>query len=295
MALDLPELTTVDLDGPVAYREWEGPVETTFVLVHGLGGSHLNWVQVADGLAGLGRVLAPDLPGFGASPLAGRGARLMDLRQTLDRFVAERATGRVVLCGNSMGGALSILETAVQPSRVAGVVLTCSAFPRTTTGGRHPLIRTAFFLYDTPGLGIAAVRARMRSLTPERIVAIGFRLTCADPSAIPPEVVRAHEEMVRERMDDPDAAEAFIDAARSMLALGRRPAVIRAAFDAVSCPVLVLHGRRDRLVPAHDAEAVLARYPAWRGRFFPDLGHVPQMEAPGRWLSEVADWYAWAL
>ena len=58
------------------------------------------------------------------------------------------------------------------------------------------------------------------------------------------------------------------------------------------CPVLLLHGRRDRLVPASYAEAVLERYPAWRGRIFPDLGHVVQLEAPGRWLSEVADWFA---
>jgi hypothetical protein len=43
------------------------------------------------------------------------------------------------------------------------------------------------------------------------------------------------------------------------------------------------------------AEAELARHPSWRGRFFPDLGHIPQMEAPGRWLAEVADWFADAL
>jgi pimeloyl-ACP methyl ester carboxylesterase len=57
----------------------------------------------------------------------------------------------------------------------------------------------------------------------------------------------------------------------------------------------VIHGWRDRLVPALYAEAELARHPDWRGRFIPDVGHVPQMEAPGRWLSEVADWAAGVL
>ena len=28
-----------DIDGPVTFREWDGPPETTFLLVHGLGGS----------------------------------------------------------------------------------------------------------------------------------------------------------------------------------------------------------------------------------------------------------------
>jgi pimeloyl-ACP methyl ester carboxylesterase len=63
-------------------------------------------------------------------------------------------------------------------------------------------------------------------------------------------------------------------------------------MDGVRCPVFVLHGRRDRLVPAAHAEAALRDHPAWRGRIFPDLGHVPQMESPGRWLAEVADWYS---
>jgi hypothetical protein len=39
----------------------------------------------------------------------------------------------------------------------------------------------------------------------------------------------------------------------------------------------------------------LATYPSWRGRILPRVGHVPQMEAPGRWLGEVADWYAATL
>jgi len=76
------------------------------------------------------------------------------------------------------------------------------------------------------------------------------------------------------------------------LRLGRRPEVAARALDAIRCPVLVLHGRRDRFVPASFAEAILGGHPAWRGRMFPGLGHAPQMEAPGRWLAEVADWYA---
>jgi pimeloyl-ACP methyl ester carboxylesterase len=295
MSLELPDVRTLDIDGPVAFREWDGPPEATFVLIHGLGGSHLNWIQVAPGLAGLGRVLALDLPGFGGSPLAARGARLMDQRRLLDRFIEERVQGRVVLCGNSMGGALALLEAGVAPQRADGLILTCSAFPRVGRSGPHPLVRGAFALYDTPGLGVAAVRARLRALTPERIVSMGLQLTCADPRSIPPGVVALHVELVRRHLSDPEGADAFIGAARSMLALGRRPEVVRRALDAVRCPVLILHGRRDRLVPARDAEEVLARYPAWRGRFFPDLGHVPQMEAPGRWLAEVADWSAAAL
>ena len=288
----LPDLSTIDLDGPVRYRRWEGPEDATFVLIHGLGGSHLNWLQVAPGLAGLGRVLALDLPGFGSSPRAGRGSGLMDERRVLARFIAELGKGQVVLCGNSMGGGIAILEAAVEPDVVAGLVLTSSVLPWVRGGFPHPFVIGAFTLYDTAGAGERFVRTRMRRMSPEQAVRLGYRMATVDPGSIPEDIVRMNVDLVRSRQDDPDAPDAFLDAARSLLRLGKRPDVIARALAGIRCPVLVLHGRRDRFVPASFAEAALREHPTWRGRIFPDLGHAPQMEAPGRWLAEVSDWYA---
>jgi pimeloyl-ACP methyl ester carboxylesterase len=291
----LPELRTIDLDGPVAYREWDGPPELTFVLVHGLGASHLAWVQVGEALAGIGRVVAFDLPGFGASPLAGRGAGLMDQRRTLSRVIEKLGSGAVVLGGNSMGGATSILQAAVEPQSVAGIVLTNSVYPWRLGALPHPLVLLTFGLYWTPALGERFVGWRLRELDAERIVRISLSVLAADPKSIPEEIVRPLIDLTESRRHDPEAPTAFLDAARSMLRLARRPATSRRALGNVRCPVLVIHGRRDRLVPAAYAEAELARHPAWKGRFFADLGHIPQMEAPGRWLAEVADWSAEAF
>jgi pimeloyl-ACP methyl ester carboxylesterase len=292
VSLDLPELRTADVDGPVTYRAWDGPADTTFVLVHGLGGSHLNWVQVAAGLAGLGGVLALDLPGFGFASRDGRGSGLMDERRVLSRFIEEHATGRVVIVGNSMGAVIGMLHAAVEPASPAGLVLTDSPFPWVRGAFPHPAVIVGFAAYDAPGLGPLVLEARLRRLDAGRAVRLGFRFVAADPSSIPEEIVRLTAEQVRERGLDPDAPAAFQDAWRSLRRLGRRPDVAKRAMDGVRCPVLVLHGRRDRLVPAAYAEAALRAYPAWRGRIFPDLGHVPQMEAPGRWLAEVADWHS---
>jgi pimeloyl-ACP methyl ester carboxylesterase len=291
MSSDLPAIRTIDLGGPVAYRVWDGPAETTFVLVHGLGGSSVNWVRVAPGLSGLGRVLAIDLPGFGATPRAGRGSKMMDLRRTLARFVEANATGTVVLCGNSMGGGVSILNAAVAPEQVAGIVLTSSVFPWVRGGVPHPLIMASFAAYRLPAVGEEVATARIAMLDPEQAVRLGFRFTTVDPASIPPEVVEMHEAQLRERAGDPDAIPAFMEAARSLMRLGTHPDAARRALDHVRCPVLVIHGRQDRLVPAAFAEAELERHPDWRGRILPRVGHVPMLEVPGRWLSEVADWY----
>jgi pimeloyl-ACP methyl ester carboxylesterase len=55
-------------------------------------------------------------------------------------------------------------------------------------------------------------------------------------------------------------------------------------------PVLAIHGERDRLVPVGYARAAAAAHPEWELRVLPDVGHVPQMEAPARWLGAVRDW-----
>ncbi|MEO8476351.1 MAG: alpha/beta hydrolase, partial [Actinomycetota bacterium] len=222
MSLDLPPITTIDLDGPVAYREWAGPGETTFVMVHGLGGAHVNWVRVAPGLAGLGRVLALDLPGFGQTPRAGRGSGMMDLRRTLGRFLAELATGDVVLSGNSMGGVLSMLQAAVEPDSVHALVLTGAGFPRAGRARPHPLVWTALTVYETPQIGDLLAQIRTREIDAERVVRLGMRFVAADPSSIPEDVLQLHVDAVRARANDPDAGPAFVDAARSLLRLGRR-------------------------------------------------------------------------
>ena len=237
-------------------------------------------------------MIAVDLPGFGASPLAGRSAGLMDQRRALSALIEWIDAPRIVLCGNSMGGAISILQAAVEPATVAGIVLTNSVFPWRFKAVPHPLVLAAFGIYATPRLGEAVVAWRVRGMDPEQMVRLSLQVLAADPRSIPDEVVRLLVDLARERRDDPDVTRSFIEATRSMLRLGRRPQIARRALDNVSCPVLLLHGRRDRLVPAAFAEAELARHPGWRGRFFRDLGHIPQMEAPGRWLAEVADWSA---
>ena len=58
----------------------------------------------------------------------------------------------------------------------------------------------------------------------------------------------------------------------------------------MSCPVLLIHGREDRLVRVRTAIAAGEAHPEWRLRIFDDVGHVAQLEAPDRWLAEVEDW-----
>ena len=130
-------------------------------------------------------------------------------------------------------------------------------------------------------------------MDPEQTVRLSLRVLAADPSSIPDDVVKLLVDLARERKDDPDVARAFLrsrpfDVAARAATL--RPS--RRALDNVTCPVLLLHGRRDRLVPVAFAEAELERHPSWRGRFFGISVTSRTWKSPGRWLAEVADWFA---
>ena len=77
-----------DIAGPVHWVDFGGPAGVPpIVMVHGLGGSHLNWVRIARPLTERNRVIAVDLPGFGFSPAAGRRTSIEANTKVLDRFI----------------------------------------------------------------------------------------------------------------------------------------------------------------------------------------------------------------
>lgn len=288
---ELPESRYADLGSPVHYVEWEGPATRTFVLVHGLGGSHLQWALVGPELARSGRVLAVDLAGFGRTLRSGRSCKLTANRALLSHFIEEVAGGGpVVLGGHSMGGGIAMMQAAVEPASVEGLVLTSSVYPWAKGGRPSPVVIGGFALYRAPGVGEWVMRQRVSRLGAERVVRLGFRLNMVDPSRVPEWLLRRHVELLLERLDDPDGGAAFLEAARSLLRLGQNVERGRALLEDVKCPVLAIHGRQDRFVPAAFAWAATEAHPDWTIRVFPGVGHLPQIEAPERWLSVVTEW-----
>jgi pimeloyl-ACP methyl ester carboxylesterase len=125
---------------------------------------------------------------------------------------------------------------------------------------------------------------------PERLVRETLALCCVDPARVDPAIVELMTEAARERQEVEDAIPAFLEAARSLLRLSRRLFFGRELMDRIHCPVLLIHGREDRLVRVRTAIAAAEAHPDWRLRVFDGVGHVAQLEAPDRWLAEVEDW-----
>lgn len=281
----------IELDGPVHYAAWDGPSEgPTFVLVHGLGGSHANWMSVAPALAERGRVLAPDLAGFGRTPPAGRRSTIGANRRLLHRFIEGTGAAPAILIGNSMGGAISAIEAAEETEAVAGLILVDAALPRALKASADPVVAAVFATYIVPGVGERFMRQRQKALGPEGLVRETMRLCCVDADRIDPAVLAYQIEVSKERAEMAWANKAFLEAARSLLRRLARRERFLTMIKRISCPTLMLQGDKDRLVPLAAARAVAATRPDWRLHVFEDTGHVPQLETPAAWLAVVTEW-----
>jgi pimeloyl-ACP methyl ester carboxylesterase len=282
---------TADLGGPIHYVDFGGAAGAPrLVLVHGLGGSHLNWCLLAPRLAANARLLAVDLVGFGRTHPEGRPATVQTAAVLLGRFVREVAGAPAILVGNSMGGMVSILEAVADPDAVAGLVLIDPVLP--LVGGVRPdrLVATMFMLYAVPGIGERYLARRRAAVAPRELVRQVLELCCVDPSRVPQELVAASVALAEERAAVPGLDAAFLGAARSLLRVSARRGRYWAAIRKVRAPVLLLHGEKDRLVSLHSAREAAARNPDWRFEVLPDVGHVPQLEVPDAVAELMLDW-----
>lgn len=96
------------------------------VLLHGLGGSNAYWGGAYDTLASAGRLVVPDLLGFGDSPNPPSGYTTDDHVGALTALLDELGvTGPVVVGAHSLGSLLAIALADRRPDLVAGVVAFC--------------------------------------------------------------------------------------------------------------------------------------------------------------------------
>jgi 3-oxoadipate enol-lactonase len=113
-----------DVDGAhFAWREaGRGPV---MLLLHGLGGSRLSWEPQLDGLSDRFRVVAWDLPGYGASPplASDRPVTFAALADAVVAFADELGVGQFHLVGISFGGMIAQYAAARHPDRVETLAL----------------------------------------------------------------------------------------------------------------------------------------------------------------------------
>jgi pimeloyl-ACP methyl ester carboxylesterase len=258
---------SVSVDGvKVRYRD-SGGSGPPVLLMHGIGGSLELWAsQFVEANAGL-RLMALDLPGHGLSDWGHPPDAPSQFARFVWRFADVLGLTDVHLVGNSMGGAIGLQMLAQQPARVKSMLLAAAA----TLGRDAPL---PFRLMTLPGLGPLMSRASPMAVQ-QQIQAIfgpSFQVSAELRKTIERNVMR------------PGAQAAFLATLRQITDLGGQRADLvsegQAALRMARVPVLLLHGRQDRVIPLAHSENAQRLAPGAQALWVDDCGHTPQLERP---------------
>jgi pimeloyl-ACP methyl ester carboxylesterase len=258
----------LDVAGMRLHVKDTGPRDApAVILLHGFGSSLQTWDAWADALSDHFRVIRYDLPGFGLTGPDPTGD-YTDTRsvQVLLALMDRLGLAKASIIGNSMGGKLAWAFAAAHPDRVAKLVLVSPdgfASPGFEYGKKPDVPVTMRLLpYVLPGFMLRA------SLVP----------AYADQAMLTDSLVGRYADMMRA----PGVRGAII--ARMQQYMPENPEPL---LKHITAPTLLIWGERDGMIPFTNAQDYLRAIPGSRLVAFPDLGHIPQEEAPDRSLTPV--------
>jgi pimeloyl-ACP methyl ester carboxylesterase len=241
--------------------------ERWVVLLHGQPGSGADWQQVADRLPdGLG-VLAPDRPGYGASPQPAGG-----FAAGARAVVAEmdsRGIDHAVLVGHSYGGGVALATAQLAPERVEALILLASVGPGCLTWSDWVLAApvsgelsalVAWRLTPWFARAVLAARRRVRPRPPGPDQAVNWQIWA-----------NAHH-------DHGPLWRSFLAEQRALV---RELGSLTAALPAVAQPVLLVADPHDMIVPVRSTHQLATALRDARVQMLDGPGHhLPRRAAP---------------
>jgi pimeloyl-ACP methyl ester carboxylesterase len=269
---------TAEIDGrPMNYVDYApaaSPDARPVVLIHGLTACWQSWLEQIPRLGAEGRrVIAVDLPGFGASPMPVDEISISGYGRAVEALCDQLDLGQVVVVGHSMGG-FTAAEIAIQfPKRVERLVLEAAAGISTNDVQREPMLAGARMLGGL--LARTAAQSRELSRRP-RSRWLALNIAVRYPSRIP-------SDFAFELLSHADT-EGFMPALTAIIDYD-----FRERLSQIQCPTLVVWGDHDMLVPLADADEYVRVIPGARKVVFEDTGHSPMMERPQKFNDMLVD------
>ena len=255
----------IEVNGTALRYELSGNGGSTLVLIHEMGGTLESWDLVRFRLAGRRKVLRYDTRGAGLSQKVSGALSIDTMTDDLIALMdALDVTGRVVLAGVAVGGAIALHTAVRHPQRVAAVIA------------------------SSPAVGIAPDRrlgllARVEQMERLGLNAVIDTLDNGYPAELRGDAQRFAEFRARWLGGDPMSYGAIY---RMLIHTDLQP-----ELPQIACPVLVTAGTLDRVRPPHLVEPVARAIPVARYAVL-ETAHYAPVQTPdlyGRTVGEFLD------
>jgi pimeloyl-ACP methyl ester carboxylesterase len=237
------------------------------LLFHGYGDTADTWRGVLARLADAGRpATAFDLPGFGQSGSRSEAPLLEQFDDFADAVLEE--SGPAVLVGNSLGAATAVRAASRRPDAVKALVALDDPLYV-----RHLLARLIRLREVPEQFWWAAARIPMPDIALRWATAFGARTALYGPGAgASPEVIAQWRQSMATMAD--------------VAELGRY--AVQYAYETrdghegirVRCPAVIVHGKRDRIIPVHASRILHEQIPGSELVVLQRSGHCPQLDDP---------------
>jgi len=245
------------------------------LLIHGLA-CWQSWFENICFFAREHRVIAMDLPGFGASPLPLEPISITGYARILDSLCEQLGVERATVVGNSMGGFVGA-ELAIRfPDRVERLCLApaIGLNMEWVRAERKKNISSRIENFLFFALAWLSIRSDI-PVRRQRLRSKLLALIVAHPELLPGALILAVVRGNGKQIAVPAALEAMT----------RYP--IRDRLGEIACPTLIIWGAEDRLVPVQDASEFEWLIPESRKLIYDDTGHMPNLERPERFNADL--------
>jgi pimeloyl-ACP methyl ester carboxylesterase len=243
----------------------EGP---PLVLLHGQGNfAAAVWMSVIPELVRTNHVIAPDLPGLGASEMPEGPPGADTVLAWLSELINQACATPPAVVGASLGGQVASRFAADHSERFAQLVLV-------DTPGLVGRVR--------PATGALLALIRFSARPSERSALRLLRYAAFDPGHVRQQTGERWEPFLAYMVDrarTPSVRKANRRLMREFL-VRQMP---REDLAQISVPTTLIWGRHDRIAPLRAAEEASARY-GWPLKVIEDAGHLPPREQPEAFL-----------
>ena len=245
----------------------EGP---TVVLLHGPAGNACHWVRVIPDLVRTHRVIAPDLPGHGASEIVGDGE--LDAERVLSwlaELIERTCPTPPALVGHSAGGAIAARFAATYGEFIDRLVLVDS------------LGLTGFDPAPEFGAALHEYLAQPTDSTHDDL----WRYCALDVETVQRDMGPRWEPFRAYNVDRANTPTVIAAVGELMEHVGI-PAIEEQALGSISVPTSLIWGRHNLAVPLAVAEAAGERF-GWPLRVIEECADDPPVEQPAAFLAAV--------